>query len=178
MKRNLLLLVVGLQVLWIVAVSAVQETRLRTGTVIRLETRPVDPRDLLRGDFVILAYPVGTVAPSLFPDGKTPETTVGSKVWVRLGTTNGFHVARGASFAPLRGTAAEPVMAGTVKAVRGDGAVDVAYGLERFYVREGTGNPHGKLTVEASVSAAGDATIREVYVDGVPYAKAMAAERR
>lgn len=47
------------------------------------------------------------------------------------------------------------------------------YGLERYYVREGTGNPRGKLTVEAVVPASGQARIKQVFVDGKPYAKAM-----
>ena len=34
---------------------------LRGGTEIRLRTVPVDPRDLFRGDYVILAYPISTV---------------------------------------------------------------------------------------------------------------------
>ena len=38
---------------------------------------------------------------------------------------------------------------------------------------EGTGNPTGKLTVQVAVPASGQGVIKQVVVDGVPYAKAM-----
>ena len=47
------------------------------------------------------------------------------------------------------------------------------YGLERYYVREGTGNPVGKLTVQAAVPDSGLAKIKAVFVDGKPYAEVM-----
>jgi uncharacterized membrane-anchored protein len=54
-------------------------------------------------------------------------------------------------------------------------AIHVEYGLERFFVREGTGNPNGKLTVQAVVPASGRASIKQVFLDGKPYAEAMKA---
>jgi uncharacterized membrane-anchored protein len=53
----------------------------------------------------------------------------------------------------------------------------IVYDLERYYVREGTGEPQGKLTVRVSVPASGQGVIQEVYVDGVPYAEAMKGSR-
>ena len=52
------------------------------------------------------------------------------------------------------------------------------YGLERYYVREGSGNPSGKLTVEAVVPSSGRANIKQVFVDGKPYAEAMKENSR
>lgn len=49
----------------------------------------------------------------------------------------------------------------------------VEYGLERYYVKEGTGNPRGKLTVRVAVGAEGKPVIKEVFLDGKPYAEAM-----
>src|SRR5262245_44728057 len=34
---------------------------LRTGTDVKLETRPLDPRDLLRGDYVTLGYDISSL---------------------------------------------------------------------------------------------------------------------
>jgi uncharacterized membrane-anchored protein len=51
-------------------------------------------------------------------------------------------------------------------------SVHIDYGIERFYVSEGTGQPTGKLTMQAVVPASGRARIKEVFVDGVPYAAA------
>jgi uncharacterized membrane-anchored protein len=49
----------------------------------------------------------------------------------------------------------------------------VEYGLERYYVKEGTGNPRGKLTVQVAVGAEGKPVIKQVFLDGKPYAEGM-----
>jgi hypothetical protein len=38
---------------------------------------------------------------------------------------------------------------------------------------EGTGNPTGKLTAQVVVPASGRGRVKEVFVDGKPYAEAM-----
>ena len=57
-------------------------------------------------------------------------------------------------------------------------SVHVEYGLERFYVAEGTGNPTGKLTAQVVVPASGRGRVKEVFVDGKPYAEAMKGAER
>jgi uncharacterized membrane-anchored protein len=57
-------------------------------------------------------------------------------------------------------------------------AIRVNYGLERFFVREGTGNPRGKLTVQIAVSGSGVGQIKQVFLDGQPYAEAMKAQAK
>ena len=52
------------------------------------------------------------------------------------------------------------------------------YGLERYYVREGTGNPRGKITVQVAVPASGQGSIKRVFLDGKPYAGAMKGAAR
>ena len=64
MKLKLLCLVIGLQVAWILGTVARQEYGLARGATALLETRPVDPRDLLRGDYVILGELHNLVPPS------------------------------------------------------------------------------------------------------------------
>ena len=61
MKLKLLALVLGLQVAWILATVTTQELNLRSAPTVLLETRPVDPRDMLRGDYVILSYKISGV---------------------------------------------------------------------------------------------------------------------
>lgn len=177
MRTKWLWIVVALQVAWIGGVSAVQEVRLRTGFAVRLATLPVDPRDLLRGDYITLRYGVGTLGAPLFPAGLPPSTAAGSRVWVRLGRANDVHVAREASLAPLTGTPSEPVIAGTITSV-GASEAEVDFGLSRFYVREGTGNPRGKLVADVVVSPSGEPRLRDLLVDGVPYARAMSGVGR
>ena len=54
---------------------------LRSGQEARLEVVPVDPRDLLRGDYVILDYRIGTVD---IPKDATTPFTRGQQVFVTL----------------------------------------------------------------------------------------------
>ena len=182
MKVKLLIAVVGLQAGWIIATVLAQETILARGATVVLETAPVDPRDLLRGDYVILSYKISTLPAALFPEGLLNDVAPGTPVFVRLEKRGQFHEAESASFSAPEPDAAHPVLRGTVSGpsfARGDtGAVRVEYGLERFYVREGTGQPHGTLTVEAAVTPSGDAIIRQVFIDGRPYADVMRTQTR
>lgn len=178
MKTKLLSLVVGLQVLWVIGTVIVQEAKLTQGTVVRLETRPVDPRDLLRGDYVILSFDVSTLDAKLFAGGLTNRLPAGTPVFVKLERHGEFHRAVEASFTALATDADHPVLRGkseTSWAWSSDNPPNlrVEYGLERFYVREGTGNPRGKLTVDVAIPSSGKGIIREVYLDGVKYAEAM-----
>jgi len=177
-RLRLLALVVGLQVLWIIGTAAYQESLLARGTVVRLETVPVDPRDLLRGDYVILRYKISTLSPNLFTDGATNQFKSGDSVYVKLEQQGELHQAVLASFEPIPSDDSHPVLRGTVPATwstagRERAEVHVEYGLERYYVREGTGNPRGKLTVDVAISDSGKGAIQQVYVDGRPYAEAM-----
>jgi len=52
---------VGLQLFSIVAFGVYQEFVLRTGTQITLQTTPIDPRDLFRGEYVVLRYEISTL---------------------------------------------------------------------------------------------------------------------
>jgi uncharacterized membrane-anchored protein len=185
MKAKLFVLVVALQTAWVVATVAVQEYGLRRGAVVLLETAPVDPRDLLRGDYVILNYPISTVPMGVFAEGITNQPPDGTPIFVRLEQRGRFHEIETASLTSMESEKDHPVLKGKVSSswfwsgLDGTNAtVRVEYGLERFYVREGTGNPTGKLTVEAAIPPSGNAVIKQVYLDGKPYAEAMAEHGR
>jgi uncharacterized membrane-anchored protein len=176
MKLKLLALVLALQCGWMLTTTFTQERVLRVGQLIMLETRPVDPRDLLRGDYVILNYKISDVPLSVFTPARTNALADGTSIYVALAPmgTNGFYEIIRASTEPLGPVAGQVLMQGNSRHWwGGSGSVRVEYGLERYYVREGTGNPRGKLTVQAAVSKSGRATIKEVFVDGKPYAEAM-----
>ena len=176
MKLKLLLLILALQTAWILRTTFVQERTLAGGAVVLLETRPVDPRDLLRGDYVILNYKISDVALSLFSPPHTNALPPGQPVYVALEPRGQFHEAVLASTNPITPAEGQVVLKGQTQSWRRGPAVStthVQYGLERYYVREGTGNPRGKITVQAAVPASGQARIKEVFVDGKPYAEAM-----
>ncbi|MBE0543596.1 MAG: GDYXXLXY domain-containing protein [Verrucomicrobia bacterium] len=176
MKHKLLILVLALQSAWLLGTVFVQERALREGAVILLETRPVDPRDLLRGDYVILNYKISTIPTNQFspPAG---ILTYGQTVWVALAPHVEFHEVTRASLERFDPGEGEILVRGRMGWWAGgrdaEREVRVEYGLERYYVREGTGEPSGKLTVQAVVPASGRASITQVFLDGVPYAEAM-----
>jgi uncharacterized membrane-anchored protein len=178
MKTRLFVLVLALQTMWILGTAFTQERVLRVGQVILLETQPVDPRDLLRGDYVRLNYKISDVPrEQFFSPPLTGELAAGTTVFVALtpAGTNGFYQVSRASQERFTTTANEVLLRGTVAASwrhRAD-AIHVEYGLEQYFVAEGTGNPHGKLTVQAAVAKSGRANIKQVFVDGKPYAEAM-----
>src|SRR6266542_2842415 len=91
MKRNIFILVVALQTAWILGTTFVQERALATGTVVLLETRPADPRDLLRGDYMILNYKISDVATNLFSPRLTRPLENGETVYVALAQHGEFH---------------------------------------------------------------------------------------
>ena len=183
MKLKLLGLVLALQIAWVISTVFVQERGLATGVTILLETRPVDPRDLLRGDFVILNYEISNVPIDRFQPAIT-NLDGGRDVFVALEKKGEFHVVRRASTQPITPAADEVVLKGTSRYGWGapfqsrsqPAAVTVDYGLERYYVGEGLGNPRGKLTVAVAVPASGRGQIKEVFLDGKPYVAAMRAQ--
>jgi uncharacterized membrane-anchored protein len=184
MKSVLLATIIGLQTLWIGATVLQQERILDSGTVIHLECRPVDPRDLLRGDFVILSYDISTAEAAQFVPPLQPSETLpaGSTVWAELTPGDGFH-----RLVRVHRKAVDPepgniLLKGHTRAVgrfvpETRVPTRIEYGLERYYVREGTGNPQGKLTADVAVSSSRQGTLKQVYVEGVPYADAMRSSK-
>jgi uncharacterized membrane-anchored protein len=180
MKLKLLILVLALQGAWLLGTVAVQEHALATGKVILLEARRVDPRDLLRGDYLILNYNISFVPTNLFSPPIPKDTISTKEIFVALaqGTNHIWEVTR-ASTNTFMPAADEVLLRGEVV---GRGVhtkqIQVEYGLERFYVAEGTGNPAGNLTAQVVVPASGRGRVQEVFVDGKPYAEAMKGVER
>jgi uncharacterized membrane-anchored protein len=177
MKLKLLILVLALQSAWLLGTVAVQEHALATGRVILLETARVDSRDLLRGDYLILNYKISDVPVNLFLPAVNTNLPAGTPIYVTLkpGTNQFYQVARAGTnaFVPatdevlLKGKSTWPRWNASTNSIH------VEYGLERYYIAEGTGNPHGKLTAQVVVPASGRGRVKEVFVDGKPYAEAM-----
>ncbi|WP_377838496.1 GDYXXLXY domain-containing protein [Bosea sp. UC22_33] len=158
---------------------------LRGGTEIRLRSVPVDPRDLFRGDYVILSYPISTVETGAA--GKT-EFERGEQVYVSLGRDEqGFAKAVGVTRDRPKAGDGTVVIAGRVTATstcatNADGVFDcsgqrnrlrIAYGLESYFVPQGEGKAiettdKARIEVVAAVSSSGEAAIKRLLIDGKP----------
>jgi uncharacterized membrane-anchored protein len=177
MKLKLLILVLALQTAWLLGMVATQEYAFAHGKAILLETRPVDPRDLLSGDYLMLRYQISDVPTNLFSPPVKKDLPYGTKIFAALapGTNEFYVVTRASTHALAPSSDAEVVLCGNSTYTRWNmtNSVHVEYGIERYYVAEGTGNPHGKLTARVVVPASGRAKLQQVFLDGKPYEQAM-----
>ena len=150
---------------------------LRDGAEVRLETAPVDPRDFLRGDYVILNYKIGEVLPEAVT-GAWPTDSARHTIHVRLESgADGFWNVREASFMPLVEKPGSVIVEGITDrfSTQGSGrAISVTYGIERYYVPEGEGKAieaarnDGRISIAARVSKSGIIHIRALLENGQP----------
>jgi uncharacterized membrane-anchored protein len=142
----------------------------------------VDPRDPLRGDFVRLNYKISNVPREKFLPQPAGELAAGKKIYVALmpSGTNGFWEVSRARLEKFTPADNEILLSGKSQwNWQGSaGLIHLEYGIEQYFVAEGTGNPHGKLTVRVAVANSGRASIKEVFIDGKPYAEVMKGEAR
>jgi uncharacterized membrane-anchored protein len=154
---------------------------LREGTEVTLQTRPVDPRDLLRGDYVVLGYDI-----SQLPAGSLlyqPTGTRNPVVFVKLAPNrDGLYEAISVHADAVAVTSPEVLIRGRVAygASCGSGArafcdkLQIRYNLESYFVPQGEGKRleearnQRKLTVVAAVLPSGRAAIKRLLVDGEP----------
>jgi uncharacterized membrane-anchored protein len=164
--------VVAAQVLFLLGWAGWHEYILNAGQVVLLETRPVDPRDILRGDYLILNYaisrppgPSGQIGPKTSPADM--KTATGRGVWVVLEPRGQYYAA--VKLTPDYPTDLQPNQIAVQGMMNAGGGV--AYGIEEFFVPEGKGHlpTHKSLEVEASVSPDHHLNIKHVLVDGKPY---------
>lgn len=153
---------------------------LRDGREVLLKVEPVDPRDLLRGDYVILSYGISRIPLSMIADLDTlgGETSAAGEITVRLGReADGYWQARSAWIKnpPAEAASADEVdIAGQIPPLNlayAGADVRVTYGIERFYLPEGEGRaierdmrvrPFG---VRVAVPASGNAQVKAL-MDG------------
>ena len=149
------------QALFVVAIVVREEGRLG-GLEIVLESAPVDPRDPLRGDFVILRYVAEDVAGLPALDHRVGETVYvefqdRGRYWEPV-TVNGRLLPRdewrdGFAWVRARVETADPLR------VRYDD-------LEAYFIPQGTGDPPEPPDVIVSVTDEGLTRIKRLEIDG------------
>lgn len=173
------LITAGLQTSILVTMMRSSQTVLDEGTAIRLRTAPVDPRDLMRGEYVVLSYEISRLDTTLIK-GDFPQAVGEQVLHVRLAAgPDGFWVAKEAAFAELPAEPDTVVIRSFpfsyVPQTPVPTALSLQFGIERYYVAEGQGkaleearNNH-QIAVEVRVTAEGDARIASLEVlDAVP----------
>ncbi len=149
---------------------------LRNGTDITLQSEPVDPHDIMRGDYVVLRYAISNIEAGKIA-GTVPATAGPADVYVTVKEGDGgVWTFAGASWqkredlpaneVQLRGRTSSFANAASYSQLR------VTYGIERYYVPEGQGRAiedqqlEHKIEAVIAVSSAGDAQIRALKDNG------------
>ena len=153
---------------------------LKNGREIVLPIIPVDPRDLFRGDYVTLSFPVSRLAGNL---ADTTQPIQSDKFYVT------FDQGMDGAWTPSKITATMPANRAPNQVVlkakerygwgsfawgqsRNKETINALYGLERYYVAEGTGGKlenlarDKKLELVVAVDAKGNAAIKGINVEG------------
>jgi len=172
MRRGLFIAAIGLHALALVGWAASLEWDLAHATRIRLEVVQRDPRDLLRGDYIWLQYPIADIPLEMIVGGR-PD--YGDRIWLTLAPREGVHAMVAVSREPLVPAPGERLLVGRVQSLsaRGRGSellVHVVYGIERLYVPEGKGTvPQGRVEAEVALTEGGRPFLTRLFVDGRPY---------
>jgi uncharacterized membrane-anchored protein len=179
--RPLLYIAVAAIQVALIAMMVVERARLlREGSEVTLATRPVDPRDFLRGDYVVLNYDISSLPAGALKD--TPADGKASVVYVKLAPKDGIYGAVSVHTEPVAVSGDERLIRGRVNYGTDCGAgsrsfcdtLQVKYGIERYFVPEGEGREiekarnRGKVTIVAAVTREGRAAIKRLLVDGQP----------
>ncbi len=151
------------QVALLVAMIGYESLPFLLGRTVVVRTRPVDPRDFFRGDYVVLAYD--------FTNMRVEDEDRG-EMWGIPGQPRGVYVtlepeADGRHWRAVRASHARPK--GGVYIV-GDygGPAGLSFGIEQYFVQEGRGldlerlRNRGNLSVEIVISPWGRAKIKRL----------------
>ena len=174
----LLFAVVAAQVIGLVVFATVRQVAVTQGREVTLQTVPVDPRSLMQGDYAILDYEIAELPYGWdrIEIGDTVDVVLrpGREVWhadyyLLLSREDGASYTRG----PVHALPRNGDLSGEVfirGRVNDRGRLD--FGIGTFFVPEGTGHIVERaqdVKVVVSLSASGDAVIKTVLVDGMPF---------
>lgn len=156
---------IALQFVYLCGWTLYEASRLLPGAgeSVLVRTEPVDPRDLLRGQYMRLRYPFNRTDGSF--NAESNET-----VWVvlRPETRNGQTFYEPVQYSRSRPTETQPqdvVIRGTAE---GGGRLD--FGIGRYFVPEGTETPSAsEITVRLRVGSDHRPRIETVYKNGQPW---------
>lgn len=176
-----IIIVLAIQTVALAVMVGNKQYTLNTGAQILLETMPVDPRSLFRGDYVRLNYTISTL--DLDELEGEDQFNRHDSVYVTLKQGDIYHepVAVWHQFPEVE--AAQLVIKGEVKYINKQQwnsdldryepvtILSVRYGIENYFVPEGEGlilerQRDGKVDIRVAVDSRGNAGIKAVLVNG------------
>ncbi|MFH1784560.1 MAG: GDYXXLXY domain-containing protein [bacterium] len=175
-KKRIFLAVIIL--IWIgiaVFLIASKQMTLSTGTRVVLQTRPVDPRDLLRGDYVVLNYEITNLNFGKLGIRKERHYKPGETLYIQLEKKGKYWSAVDIKEKKDRDKG-KLYIKGKIKRSYGH-ELTLHYGIESYFVPEGEGKAIEKsmrgvekspVTVEVYISDSGSAVIKRLFIDNQP----------
>lgn len=180
---------IALQALLLLVLILLKASVTMNGTEVVLHIMPVDPRDPLRGDYITFRYDISRLDPYLFET----KPTNGQTIYVPLAKSGKYWQAQTAiSTQQPQGSSQIFIKA---KVVNGGASaagslkdpydwrseklnpVDVQYGIEEFFIPEGTGqtlapDATNDIAAKVIVDRNGNAVLKQVYVNGKEWPQA------
>jgi uncharacterized membrane-anchored protein len=148
---------------------------LRSGEEVLLKVEPIDPRDLLRGDYVRLGYEIRNIPVKIVSNVPAGEfVTEDGPIFVRLGKDDdGYWRARSAALGAPNGAppAGEVDIRGTIRGgwtLGPEASFSVDYAIDRYYVPEGEGR-----AIETDMRERPFGILAAIGEDGTPQIKAL-----
>lgn len=186
-----ILFILLIQTLLLVAMIASRQIILSSDTVVILETKPIDPRSLFRGDYVRLNYDINELQLDELSGDRTFKTN--DTVYVVLQQSGQYWDAmaiylekdNALNSSEKKANEHKVLIQGVVKRVtnrqwdRDDKAdvfvtsLRVNYGIENYFVPEGEGlklerpEANDKVTLEIALDEEGHAVIKTLLLNGV-----------
>jgi uncharacterized membrane-anchored protein len=169
-ERKILLAAAAAQLVILVGMIAARAVPLVTGQTVLVRVVPVDPRDLFRGDYVTLSYEFSRVTPDKVEGLSSAERVRRSKwegrtVYVPL-VLDSDRVHWRAAKVTVKKPAARPYLRGQMS---GYGSLE--FGIEAYYLQEGTGRRYEQairdrqLSAELAVTSSGQAALRGLRIE-------------
>ena len=153
---------------------------LKSGREIAIATQPVDPRDFFRGDYVTLGYDIATYRSSdtaSMPD--LPNFRVGSIVYATISpaAAGAWTITNISAGYPEKVSATDIVLRGRIRTLWRDeskstSVVGLSYGIESYFVPEGTGQGIAdavrahKVEALVAVDGSGTAALKGLIING------------
>jgi len=180
MKRLLIVLAVLFQLGALMWMAWNREDILRNGQSVELETAPVDPRDIFRGDYVRLDYRLSTLPGGLARDGlKEKGGDRGERIYTVLRRVEDrVEAVEVSDRKPEQGLYLRGRLTRAWKPTRRDEALRIKYGIEQYFVEQGHGlaleqrrrredGLQTPLFVQLAVGGDGTAVIRSIRWGGL-----------
>lgn len=171
--KRLFIAVIVVQVVFLLGLVGYRESILALGRTAVLQTVPVDPRDLFKGEYVVLRYEITTFGQDpANPEEKRyrlrGEINKGDQVYVALTTDESFDQGWLDVQADKPTDTTDLFIKGRVTQVK-NGLITVEYGIEQFFVPEGRGleiEQAEDVDVRVKINRSGTAAIEALIVDG------------